>query len=109
LTAFFIPEAFADGGSAETVYRDFKRAAHARTDHEPLADRIFKLFCRRGGVDCEAEVGKPDPVTGETVVAILDLGRGAPYVIGCASPGGAITHVLVEKPVYAVTRFAPTA
>jgi hypothetical protein len=82
-----------------------RRAARARTGYEPQADRIFKLWCRRDGVDCEAEVGKPDPVSGQTVLAILELGRHGPYLIACGSVSGRRVEVIVEKPVYAVTKF----
>jgi len=40
------------------------------------------------------------------VLAILDLGRHDPYLVACASPGGASVQVTVEKPVYAATQFA---
>ena len=105
MTAFFIPGLERDRASEEDVYADIRLAAEARTGHEPQADRIFKLWSRRGGRDCEAEVGKPDPVSGETVVAIFDLGRHCPYLIDCGSPDGAVAEVIVEKPVYAVTEF----
>jgi hypothetical protein len=105
MTTFFIPELGLDGASGEGAYAGIRRAAHARTGYEPRADRIFKLWYRRDGVDCESEVGKPDPLSGQTVLAILDLGRHRPYVIDCGSPGGTRAQVIVEKPVYAVTEF----
>ena len=71
----------------------------------PQPQRIFKLWFRRDGADVEAEVGQPDPVGGHTVVAILDLGRGSPYLIHCTSGGGAARQILVDKPVYLVTEF----
>jgi hypothetical protein len=104
MTGFFIPEL--DRAHEEDVYAGFRRAALAQTGHEPGAQRIFKLWCRRGGVDCEIEVGQPDPVSGKTVLAILDLGRGHAYLISCGSPGGQFALLSVDKPVYAVTPFA---
>jgi hypothetical protein len=106
MTAFFIPELGLDGVSAEDAYTAIRRAARARTGHVPQGTRIFKLWCRRGGVDCVAEVGKPDPVGGQTVLAILDLGRHSPYLIECCSSSGPRAQHIVEKPVYAVTEFA---
>src|SRR3954454_24556198 len=97
MTSFFIPGLGKNGCSEEDVYAEFRRAARVTTGHEPREERIFKLSCRRGGHDCEAEVGKPDPVGGETVLAILDLGRLGPYVIGCGSPHGRIDQIIVEK------------
>jgi hypothetical protein len=109
MTAFFVP-GLDIGASEEDIYAGFRRTAQARTGHEPLEGRIFRLSCRRGGLDCVAEVGKPDPICGQTVLAILDLGRTRPYVINCGSPGRPVTQVLVEKPVYGVTEFtSPTA
>ena len=105
MATFFIPQLHLDGASAEDAYRGMRKAAHDRTGCEPEAHRIFKLWHRRDGVDCEVEVGKPDPVSGDTVLAILDLGRNGPYVIDCGSPGGQRVQVLVDKPVYAVTDF----
>ena len=105
MTSFFIPELDPHGASEEAVYAGIRKLAQARTGHEPGAERIFKLLCRREGVDCEAEVGKPDPVCGKTVLAIVDLGRHRPYLIHCGSPGEGSTQVVVEKPVYAVTEF----
>ena len=70
-----------------------------------MTERISKLWWRRGGVDCEAEVGKPDPVSGQPVLAILDRGRHGPYVVECGPPGGPVTQFVVEKPVYAATAF----
>jgi hypothetical protein len=106
MTTFFIPDHAPGGTSEKDAYAAIRKLAQTHTGHEPQEERIFKLWCRRGGVDCEAEVGKPDPVCGETVIAIVDLGRHCPYLIHCGSPGGRITQVIVEKPVYAVTAFA---
>lgn len=105
MTAFFIPELDPLEASAEDVYAGIRQAAHAKTGHRPREGRIFKLWCRRHGVDSEAEVGKPDPVCGQTVLAILDLGRHCPYLIHCGSRGGPTTQIIVSKPVYAVTEF----
>jgi len=63
------------------------------------------LSFRGGGTDVEAEVGKAYPTRGQTVLAILDLGRHLPYVIHCGRPGGPPTRIVVDKPVYAVEEF----
>ena len=106
MTAFFIPELDPDGPSEADVYAAIRLSARAHTGHDPQSERIFKLWSRRGGLDCEAEVGRPDPVCGETVLAILDLGRHEPYLIQCGSPGDRGRQVLVRKPVYSTTEFA---
>jgi hypothetical protein len=51
-------------------------------------------------------VGRPDPVGGRTVLAILDLGRESPYLIHCSAGGGPGHQVLVRKPVYSITEFS---
>ena len=104
MTAFFVPELGKNEGEEE-VYDRIKRAAQAETGHAPQEERIWKLWSRRDGVDCEAEVGKPDPMCGETVRAIFDLGRHSPYLIHCGSPGEPPKQVIVGKPVYGVTAF----
>jgi hypothetical protein len=105
VTSFFVPGADASGTDAESLYADFLQAAEDDTGCPPVAQRIFKLAYRHEGVDVEVEVGKPGPSDGQTVVAILDLGRRLPYLIRSDSPGGTVTEVLVEKPVYDVTEF----
>jgi hypothetical protein len=104
VTAFFIPELDPLEASAEEFYSDIREAAQAETGHCPQQQRIFKLWFRREGTDAEAEVGRPDPICGETVLAILDLGRGWPYLIRCGRTAAPTTH-LVGKPVYTVTAF----
>lgn len=105
MPAFFIPEPGLEGTSDEVAYAALRKDVREGTGHEPYATRIFKLSYRRGGADCEVEVGKPDPLSGQTVVAILDLGRHGPYLIECRPPRGQRHRHLVEKPVYAVTEF----
>lgn len=105
MTAFFIPELEASRREVERVYAGIRQEAHARVGHPPQPQRIFMLSFRREGVDLEAEVGKPDPVSGDTVLAIFDLGRHSPYLIHCRPSAGPATQVLVSKPVYAVTEF----
>jgi hypothetical protein len=106
VTAFFIPELDPLDASTEGAYAAIRQAAKAETGHAPREDRIFKLWFRRGGADIEAEVGKPDPIHGQTVLAILDLGSRRPYLIHCGRAGGPTTQIIVGKPVYAVTEFA---
>lgn len=106
MTAFFIPKVDAVAEDAEHAYAVLRQEAHTRTGHPPQPERIFKLWFRHEGVDVEAEVGKPDPVRGHTVLAILDLGRHSPFLIHCRPPTGPATQMLVSKPVYEVTEFS---
>jgi hypothetical protein len=103
--AFFIPGC-ASGVEAEGAYASIVATTAADIGHPPRAARIFRLSFRHGGADLEAEVGKPDPVQGWMVLAILDLGRESPYMIECRSTDGESDQVLVQKPVYSVTEFA---
>jgi hypothetical protein len=105
VTAFFIPGC-TPGTEAERVYAQIVAAAAVGAEHPPRPARIFRIAFRHGGEDLEAEVGRPDPVEGCTVVAILDLGRESPYLIQCRSAGDAQQQLLVRKPVYSVTEFA---
>jgi hypothetical protein len=106
VTAFFVPDSTTNGTDAEEVYSRIRKAAEVGTGCPPREQRIFKLAFRHHGTDLEAEVGRPDPVGGRTVVAILDLGRESPYLIQCESVGESSAQVLVRKPVYSVTEFS---
>jgi hypothetical protein len=105
MTAFFIPALDPLGASEEDVYAAIRESARTLTGHAPEDDRIVKLMWRRGGTDCSAEVGQPDPVGGQTVLAIVDLGRHGPYVIQCGTHGPSGTQLIVDKPVYSATQF----
>ncbi|MGH2762829.1 MAG: hypothetical protein ACRDL4_02055 [Thermoleophilaceae bacterium] len=105
MTAFFVPDS-APGVEAEGAYARIREAAAADTGRPPRPVRIFRLSFRHEGADLDAEVGRPDPVGGRTVLAILDLGRESPYLIHCGSIGGSAQQVLVRKPVYSMTEFS---
>jgi hypothetical protein len=105
VTVFFVPDLDSPEASAEEAYAGICEATQAENGHPPRDRRIFKLSFRREGVDVEAEVGRPDPVRGETVLAILDLGRQLPYVIRCGRPGAPASQIVVAGNVYAVTEF----
>jgi hypothetical protein len=106
VTAFFVPDSTAPGTNAEETYSRIRQAAEVDTGCPPRSMRIFKLAFRHNGVDLEAEVGRPDPVGGRTVLAILDLGRESPYLIQCEPADESTAQVLVRKPVYSVTEFS---
>jgi hypothetical protein len=106
VTVFFVPDVDSQEASVEEAYAGICEATHAENGHAPQDRRIFKLSFRREGVDVEAEVGRPDPVRGETVLAILDLGRQQPYVIRCGRPGAPPTQIVVAGNVYSVTEFS---
>jgi hypothetical protein len=103
MTPFFIPDCA--GRAAHETYDQIRDAAERTTGHRPTERRISGLTCRRDGIDLETKVGEADPVLGETVVAILDLGRHLPYLIHCGAPEDSTGQILIKKPVYAVTEF----
>lgn len=108
IATFFVPRLLDDQPDDETAYAAICERATADTGHVPQASRIFRLWSRRGGADCITEVGLPDPVHGEVVLAILDLGRGLPYVIHCGCPGSESDAIReqIGRHVYSVTEFA---
>ena len=101
-TLFFLPGVLASG--AEEEYLRLQECVERETGSPPDARRIRQLTCRVAGRDCTIEVGQPDPVEGDAVVAILDLGRHRPYGVFTAADAQA-PSLLAEKPVYSVTDF----
>ena len=106
MTTFFVPGLDAMAADAEHAYSQIRDEASECMGRVPQPERIFKLWFRHEGADLEAEVGKPDPVSGDTVLAILDLGRASPYLIYCRTGAGPATQMTVSKPVYDVTEFS---
>ena len=106
MTAFFVPGLDAPEADAERAYSEIRDEASVHEGHPPGSARIFKLWFRSEGTDVEVEVGKPHPVSGDTVLAILDLGRSSPYLIHCRPSNGGASQLLVSKPVYDVTEFS---
>jgi hypothetical protein len=81
LAAFFIPGISSDQGSVEHAYDKLRKAIELDLGRPPRAQRIFRLWSRRGGVDCLTEVGRPDPLRGGTVIAIFDMGPRQPFIV----------------------------
>jgi hypothetical protein len=107
VTAFFIPGIGGDEGDVEGAYRALRAAIELEFGRAPRAQRIFRLWSRRGGVDCVTEVGRPDPLRGGTVIAIFDLGLHQPFVVfrqqQPGSPNG--TRETLECAAYSVLEF----
>jgi hypothetical protein len=81
VTAFFIPGVAGDERSIEDVYRRLRSGVELELGRSPRADRIFRLWSRRGSLDCVTEVGRSDPMRGGTVIAIFDMGPHLPFVV----------------------------
>ena len=75
MTAFFVPGT-PSGEHTDRAYEDLCRYAESAAGRPPRSRRIFALSCRRGGMDSEARVGRDDPVGGDLVHAIFDVGDG---------------------------------
>lgn len=108
MSAFFVPRLAAGDLDAEGAYAAIRAHAEQDTGHVPHPRRIFQLSSRRGGKDCVTEVGQPDPINHDVVLAILDLGRGLPYLVHCGTPGEESSAVceLLSSRTYSVTEFS---
>ena len=108
MTAFFIPGVDDDDGSRiEATYLKLRQEIELELGRPPRAERIFRLWSRRGRLDCLTEVGQPDPLRGDTVIAIFDMGPHQPFVVyRQAQPGSqdGIREVL-ECSAYSVLAF----
>jgi hypothetical protein len=81
VTAFFIPGFAGDARGVEDAYSEMRRRIELELGSRPSARRIFRLWARRGTVDCITEVGGDDPLHGGTVIAIFDMGPREPFVV----------------------------
>jgi hypothetical protein len=81
MTAFFIPGLADNERVAEDAYYKLRKEIEAELGRLPRTQRIFRLWTRRGSVDCITEVGLPDPLRGGTVIAIFDMGPQRPFVV----------------------------
>jgi hypothetical protein len=81
VTAFFIPGMAGDARSVEDAYGEMRRRIELELGSLPSARRIFRLWARRGTVDCVTEVGGHDPLHGGIVIAIFDMGPRDPFVV----------------------------
>lgn len=81
MTAFFIPGVVGDPRNVEDAYGEMRRRIEFELGSLPSARRIFRLWARRGSVDCITEVGGRDPLHGGIVIAIFDMGPRDPFVV----------------------------
>jgi hypothetical protein len=88
VTAFFIPGLTGHARVTENAYLAMRTAVELDLGRRPRSRRIEQIWSRRNGVDCLTKVGRPDPVHGDTVMAIFDLGRHQPFVVARQSADG---------------------
>lgn len=105
MTPFFLAGIKSDSEEGvEAAYSELRERSQIAVGWAAKPRRIFKLDCRYEGSDCEIEVGRPLPHGGDLVVAILDHGREASYVVH--TDGGEDAPTLIARPVYTVTDFS---
>jgi hypothetical protein len=106
---FFLPPlADADGSSAsEQAYRELRDQAEVCTGEISRERRIEGLLCRRSGRDTLLVVGQPDAGNGQTVAAIIQVGRDTYTVhhLDTTPSGRSDPLVLHRSDVYSVTDF----
>ena len=107
MTAFFIPGVTGDERVVESAYRGLRTAVETELGRPPRSQRIFQLWSRRGSVDCITEVGRPDPVSDGTVIAIFDMGSHQPFVVCHQEQFGSRdgTHEVLGCHAYTVLAF----
>jgi hypothetical protein len=69
------------GQACEAAYQELRRQTEERMGRAPSRRRIMELWTRRGNLDCITKVGAPDPVWGDIVTAIFDMGPHQPFVV----------------------------
>lgn len=77
--AFFVPTA--EGRAGEDAYQWLRQQTELRMGRPPAQKRISELWTRRGNLDCVTTVGAPDPVCGDMVIAIFDMGPHQPFIV----------------------------
>jgi hypothetical protein len=107
MAQFFIPPRPGRGAAAERTYRELRDQAEARVGETSRERRIEGVLCRRSGRDCQLRVGELDAGNGQTVTAIIQLGRDTYTVHHLGEDPGRPPDpfVLRQSDVYAVTEF----
>lgn len=90
MTPFFIP--VGQGQVGEDLYQQLRRRAELQLGRAPTQRRILELWTRRGKLDCHTRVGAPDPIWGDTVAAIFDMGSHQPFVVFRQHPADPREH-----------------
>ena len=84
MTRYVIP--VGQGTASEGVYQQLRKQTEMRMGRPPSQRRIMELWTRRGNVDCVTTVGEPDPIWGDIVTAIFDMGSHQPFIVYCQHP-----------------------
>ena len=107
MAEFFMPPLPDGAPAAERTYRDLRDQAEVCTGAVSRERRIEGLLCRRSGRDCQLRVGELDAGNGQTVAAIIQLGRDTFTVhhLGADVDEPPEPVVLRQSEVYSVTEF----
>jgi hypothetical protein len=107
MARFFIPSLPEQSPGVEQAYRELRDQAEACTGAVARERRIEVVQCRRSGRDCRLQVGEPDASTGQTVAAIIQVGRSTFTVhhVGASTGESPDPIVLRQSEVYSITDF----
>jgi hypothetical protein len=107
MARFFVPPLQDGGAAAERTYRELRDEAEACIGLVSSERRIEGVLYRRSGRDCELRVGELDTSNGQTVAAIIQLGRGTYTVHHIAADSRQPPEPLVlrRSDVYTITEF----
>jgi hypothetical protein len=107
MATFFIPPLEDGSAGAERTYRDLRDKAEACVGEVSRERRIEGVLCRFSGRDCQLRVGEVDAGNGQTVTAIIQLGRDTYTVHHLATDRDTEIDPLVlrQSDVYMVTEF----
>jgi hypothetical protein len=107
MTTFFIPPLEDGAPTAEGTYRELRDQAEACIGTTSRERRIEGILCRRSGRDCQLRVGELDIGNGQTVTAIIQLGRDTYTVHHLVAEQEQLADPLVlhKSDVYLVTDF----
>jgi hypothetical protein len=107
MPAFFIPTT-GEGGAGEHIYQQLRQQVEVQMGRAPSQRRIMEIWTRRGNLDCVTAVGAPDPISGETVTAIFDMGPHQPFIVYREHPTDPRQHSceVLRCNAYSVSEFS---
>jgi hypothetical protein len=107
MARFFVPSLIDGAPGAEQTYREMRDQAEACTGVASRERRIEGVLCRQSGRDCQLRVGELDSGNGQTVAAIIQVGRDTYTVHHLGAEAGRPSRPLVlhQSEVYKVTDF----
>jgi hypothetical protein len=107
MTPFFVPGLVDKVKSTQDAYTRMRKQVEVGMGRPPREQRILELWTRRGNLDCVTTVGEPDPICGELVMAIFDMGPHQPFLVchqNDAHPVE-ISYAVLGDSAYAVSEF----